>query len=333
VVSGHNEAHELPGLLERLNRQSYPKNRTEILLVDDRSTDSTYRIMQRFAGTKPGRSVLKILKTPPGISPKKHALATALAVARGKICITTDADARPHTDWIVSVVRTYTHSTAAVIGYAPYRTDYPFHTVFHRVLALEYFSLAAVSLASSIVGRPLTCNGANFSYRKHIFESIGGFGESIRLLSGDDDLLLHRIQAKAPGRIRYAIDPEAAVFNAPPHTFSQWLQQRIRFASKHLFYPPGVRTFLIAIYAFYFIFFALCILSFFSMSCALLLVLAIAVKSACEICFLLKAKRILEKRNLLRYYPLAFFPHVLYVVFIPLLSRFIRPKWGPNKAV
>jgi hypothetical protein len=37
---------------------------------------------------------------------------------------------------------------------------------------------------------------------------------------------------------------------------------------------------------------------------------------------------LIEKRNLVKYYPVAVLPHIVYVVFIPLLAQFLRPRWG-----
>jgi cellulose synthase/poly-beta-1,6-N-acetylglucosamine synthase-like glycosyltransferase len=332
IVPAHNEETVLPDLLNRLTIQTYPKNKIDLLLVDDRSSDGTINVMRRFARSRSHCRILRITNTPEGISPKKHAIAAAVAAARGEICLTTDADSQPGTHWIRSMVRNYDAQTGVVIGYAPYRTDGPFDTFFHRLLALDYFSLAAVALASAGLGRPVTCNGANFSYRKDLFQAVGGFGETGRTLSGDDDLLLHRFHALAKCRIRYAVDPESAVFNNPPATFAGFFWQRIRFASKHLGYPKYALVFLFLVYLYYCALFTFMIGSFFHENCLTVFLVLLCVKAVFEVPFLIRAQRLLEKRNLVRFYPAAFLLHIVYVVFIPLLAQFLRPRWEKGSA-
>jgi hypothetical protein len=52
----------------------------------------------------------------------------------------------------------------------PYRTDGIYGTLFHKLLALEYFTMGAVTAATAATGHPSTCNGANFSFRKKVFD-------------------------------------------------------------------------------------------------------------------------------------------------------------------
>lgn len=327
IVSARNEAKNMPVLIKSLAAQRYPKKKTEIVLVDDRSDDETFRIMKQAALKYPHFKILKIHAKPAGISPKKNAIETAIRQSRGEIILTTDADARPGPDWINKIVETFDPETGAVIGYAPYRTDKPYGSFFHKLLALEYFSLASVSLSSVGMNYPTTCNGANFAYRREVFHSIGGFGETRRFLSGDDDLFLHRIRAKTRYRIRYSVHPEAAVPNNPPDHFKSFLWQRIRFSSKHLAYPRSMVAALSFVYGLNVALLIGLIGSFFSLDILKFFLLILLLKSLFELPFLFRARRLLEKRKLLKYYPLAVFPHIIYVALLPLLGQIIKPRW------
>ena len=48
IVAARNEEHSLPKLLKALSSQTYPKEKYEVIIVDDRSTDSTSAVVDNF---------------------------------------------------------------------------------------------------------------------------------------------------------------------------------------------------------------------------------------------------------------------------------------------
>ncbi|HDQ45639.1 MAG TPA: glycosyltransferase [bacterium] len=327
IVPARNEEKHLPDLLERLSAQIYPVSRIEIILVDDRSTDETARIMSRFSRTRPNVRMIRVRETEAAGSAKKQALARGIGMASGEIIVTTDADTLPGPRWIQSLAAHYEPGVDVVLGYAPYRTDGPYRSLFHKLLALDYLSLGAIAAAGAGLQIPTTSSGANLSYRKTLFEQVGGFGETIRHHSGDDDLLIHRFRDKARAVFRYAVERDAAVPTRPPEDFRAFLRQRVRFASKHLAYPRNMTRILSFVYAVYVLLLAIGIASCFMPKLLPLFGLMLFWKSACELCFLLPARRLLEDRNLLKYYPLAVIPHILYVVLLPVLGQILPKRW------
>lgn len=327
IVPAHNEEKTLPNLLRCLSEQHYPTDLTEIILVDDRSGDRTSKIMQDFASVHPKVTAIRIDASVENIAPKKQAVASAIQSSTGEIILTTDADALPGPDWISEMIRAYDEGVGMVLGYAPYRTDGTFSTLFHRILALDYFAMGAIAAASTGMGYPMTCNGANLSYRREIFQKVGGFGKTAKWMSGDDDLFLHRVREKCSLRINFAISPGSAVFNDPPRNFREFVRQRIRFASKHLAYPTCVKAALTQVYAFNLCLCGLVVGTIFSLTYLPILLTALGVKAVCEVTFLVRGQRLLEKRNLLTLYPFAAIPHIFYVVIFPILGQFIRTRW------
>jgi len=327
IVPAHNEEKTLPRLLYSLQSQNYPEYLTEIILVDDRSDDQTLKLMEHFAQQKSNVKIISIKNTLPNISPKKRAIKEAIRKAQHDIIITTDADALPGKKWIKSHVALYTENTGMVLGYAPYRTDPPFNSLFHKILSLEYFTMGSVTAATAGLGFPLTCNGANLSYRKKIFNDIGGFGNSIKWLSGDDDLLMHRIKQKSDADITFTASESAAVYNDPPRNFSSFVRQRIRFSSKHIAYPLKIKLFLSLIYLFYLFLAGTIIFIFLAHAFLPLLLASLFIKISAELQFLIPANRLLEKRKLVWYYPLAFIPHIFYIVIFPVLGLLMPKKW------
>ncbi len=327
IIPAHNEENTLPRLLRSLGSQNYPADLTEIILVDDRSEDETLKIMKEYAHQQSNIKIIKIDNNFPNVAPKKRAISEAIKKAQNEIIITTDADTNPGKNWIKGIASRYLKDTGMVLGYAPYRTEFPFDTLFHKILALEYFVMGSVTAATTALGFPLTCNGANLSYKRKLFNDIGGFGDSIQWMSGDDDLLMHRIKQKSNFKINYSPLKSTAVFNDPPENFKSFLRQRIRFSSKHIAYPLKVKLFLSIIYLFYLFLTGLIITVFFLPNLLPSLFITLFIKIFFEIRFLLPAKKLLENRNLLIYYPLTVIPHIFYVVIFPLLGLIMPKKW------
>lgn len=330
LVPAHNEEECLPVLFESLDNQQYDRENWEILLINDRSTDSTPQLINDYAAQRPHVRVLHITKCASEVSPKKNALAQAIEQARHDIIVTTDADTKPGPNWIQSLARYYSGKQSAdvVIGYASYSTSKPYTTLFHRLLALEYFSLASVALASVGLGYPSTSSGANLSYKKSLFKKVDGFGETMRYHSGDDDLLIHRFKELENPIMKYAVGPASVVSTNPPATFKQFVRQRIRFASKHLAYPKKVVILLAAVYLFHcFMLVTILLTPFFAAQLWASLTVILILKGLFDLTFLIPAQKLLESRNLLKFYPLAVIPHVFYVVLFPILGQIMPKKW------
>lgn len=327
ACSARNEETNLSGLLECLSRQTHPEEMTEFILVDDRSTDRTPLIIEEFTRTHPNSLMLRIPPDDKSLSPKKHALAKAIEKASGEVILTTDADCLPGPDWVKEMIRCYDPETGMVLGYAPYRTDGIYNTLFHKLLALEYLAMGAVAAATASAGHPSTCNGANFSFRKKAFDQVGGYGDGRKWLSGDDDLLMQRIHSKTGWKIRFAASANTAVPNNPPRNLREFIRQRIRFSSKHLAYPPRMIAALSGVYLFYVCLLVLTFASPFLKALPAFCGAVWLVKTIAELCFLAAFQKRIAERRLLKYYVVLAPFHLLYVIFIPILGQIVRPKW------
>lgn len=90
IVPACNEERSIASAVRSLLEQDYPN--LEIVLVNDRSTDSTGAIMDRLAAQFPQLTVVHIDHLPPGWLGKNHALWTGARVASGELLLFTDAD-------------------------------------------------------------------------------------------------------------------------------------------------------------------------------------------------------------------------------------------------
>jgi hypothetical protein len=90
IFAARDEAEKLPGALETLLAQDYP--RFEVVAVNDRSQDETPVILHEFERAKPNLKVIDIPNLPPGWLGKPHALVAGFEQSHGEWLVFTDAD-------------------------------------------------------------------------------------------------------------------------------------------------------------------------------------------------------------------------------------------------
>ena len=330
IVSAHNEEKNLPDCLKRLARQTYPREKIEFIIVNDRSTDGTAQIINHYVQQDERFKCLTINDRLADFAPKKRAIDLAIRQARGELILLTDADGRPGFRWAETVVSYFTENTHMVIGYAPYRIKPARHFI-KRLLALEYLSHAAVAAATTGLGWPLTCVGTNMAYKKSLYFEVGGFGPFKAHLSGDDDLFLTLVREAGKYKIKYASDYHAHVFNNPPTLWAKFLHQRMRYASKGFDYPFKVTMGLILYYAFNLLLSLKTLSAVFAFSFSWILLLAWLLKMSAEFLFINKAARLLKDLRALIVFPIVSFVHPFYVVLFGAIGQLGYFKWAEQK--
>lgn len=222
VVPARNARETLPLLLQDLYAGSHPRERTEVLVIDDGSTDGTADPVRGM-----GRSWPQLRLLANAGEGKKAAITTGVRAAQGELIVLTDADARCGPRRVERIVAAW-RATGADLLLVPVRTEG--EGVLGRVQGAEGSALLAVGAATALGGSPLLANGANMAFTRAAFDRVQGF-QGDRWASGDDIFLLQRMK-RAGMRIRYVLDREALVtVTAEPDLRGFW-QQRLRWAGK-----------------------------------------------------------------------------------------------------
>ncbi len=225
IIPARNEENNIERLLLAIRSQSYPKELIETIVIDDHSTDQTAFIVNQFTKVK------LIQLTADGInSYKKKAIETGIAAATGDLIVTTDADCEPGADWLATIVA-FKESTHAVFITAPVVIDCNSSLV-QVFQAMDFMVLQGITGASVHKKKHSMCNGANLAYEKNAFNEVNGFKGIDHIASGDDMLLMYKIENKFPGKIFYLKSKEAIVHTQPALTWREFFSQRIRWASK-----------------------------------------------------------------------------------------------------
>jgi cellulose synthase/poly-beta-1,6-N-acetylglucosamine synthase-like glycosyltransferase len=232
LIAARNEAARIHLTIDDILAQDYPKQLTEIIIVDDHSTDATSEIIGSYVGR--GVKLLILNEDKPLNSYKKKAISEAIKLSSGELMVATDADCRMRSKWLSTVVGYYEmHSPVMISSPVSYFEE---KSLFERMQSLEFYSLIATGAAFIGNGHASTCNGANLAYRKDIFYEVGGFKGIDDLASGDDELLLQKVAERFPGKIGFLKLFDAVVFTHAKTNMKEFMQQRRRWASKSVKY-------------------------------------------------------------------------------------------------
>jgi len=247
LIAARNEEEKIHLTIGDILAQDYPKHLTEIIIVDDHSTDSTSAIIGLYAGK--GVKLLQLNEDKPLNSYKKKAISEAIKLSTGELMVATDADCRMGSKWLSTVVGYYEMENPVMIS-SPV-SYFEEKSLFERMQSLEFYSLIATGAAFIGNGHASTCNGANLAYRKDVFYEVGGFKGIDDLASGDDELLLQKVAARFPGKIRFLKLYDAVVFTHAKANLKEFLQQRRRWASKSVKYKDkGVVALVVGLWLF-----------------------------------------------------------------------------------
>lgn len=248
VVAAHNERRTIGLCLASLMKQYYPQERYNVIVADDRSDDGTSEVLGRFTEIWDALTVIRIDDVPPGISPKKHALAQAIGRASGDIILQTDADCVVPPRWIEGMTRGFAPGVGMVAGVAPYL---PAHSILNAFVRHEYVWNAALAAGSIALGHPTHASGRNLAFRRDMFREIDGYGDRRGVLSGDDTLLLRNMVKHSKYRAAYMTDILTHVFTQAPRGFRAFLRQRVRHMSTGKYFDPVQIAAGIAVYGFH----------------------------------------------------------------------------------
>ena len=115
IVPIYNGAADLPDLGSCLCSQTYPRDRVEYLLVDNNSTDDTAAQLQQLQATGQALGLQIQPLSEPHIQSSYAARNQGIRAATGEILVFTDADCRPHADWLVKLIAPFQDAEVGLV--------------------------------------------------------------------------------------------------------------------------------------------------------------------------------------------------------------------------
>ncbi len=327
IIPARNEAANIEECLQSVLSQNFPADRYEILLIDDHSTDQTPELVEALAQQHPQLRLLRLRDLQldaQELAFKKKAIEWGISQAKGELLLTTDADCRVPPDWL-RLMASYYEDQAPVFIAAPVNFDRE-QSAFERFQSLDFIGMMGITGAGIHGAFQHMCNGANLAYTKTAFHAVNGFQGIDQKASGDDMLLLQKLAHRFPGQIAFLKNPAATVRTPAMPTIRQFLNQRLRWASKSRDYPEWQVTLrlalvfffcwsiiLNAVFAFYWGWPGWC-----------LLVLLLILKNVADYRFLRTMSQYFQRRDLLPSFASSAWYHLWYIAVVGLLANVKR---------
>ncbi len=231
LVPAHNEALVLKRTVQALLRFDYPRDKYEIIVINDNSTDQTVEIITDLAEKNPDSRILCISTDKVvGGTGKSNALNIGFSVASGSVIAIYDADNTPEPKALRLLVENLLadDKLGAVIG--KFRTRNRNASLLSRFVNIETLSHQCMNQAGRYFFFKLcTIPGTNYVIRRRIIEEVGGWDD--KALSEDTEISF-RIY-----RMGYYIKllPQAVTWEQEPHLLPVWFRQRVRWAKGNLY--------------------------------------------------------------------------------------------------
>jgi glucosyl-dolichyl phosphate glucuronosyltransferase len=194
IICSFNRCNYLPKLLESLKTQTLSKERFEILIVDNNSTDHTRKVISTFQESLPN---LKYIFEPrQGLSIARN---RGMSETESPLVVYIDDDAYAEPEWLASFVESFGKDDRVVCVGGPVKLDWQGEKP--DWVPKRYESLfTAVDYGSE--ERYLTAGnylvGANMGFRKDWLTEQGGFPENLGrkgycLISGEEALIYKKV--------------------------------------------------------------------------------------------------------------------------------------------
>ncbi|MBF4506614.1 glycosyltransferase [Flavobacterium sp. JLP] len=223
IVPFRNEEENLPHLLKSFSNLNYPTDLFEVILVDDNSKEKF-----KISSFKFQVSVIDNIRV--SNSPKKDAILTAIQKVKTDWVITTDADCIVQENWLLTFDNYIQENNVLMLaGAVSYQCQNSF---LHHFQQLDLTSLQGATIGSFGLKKAFMCNGANFAYKKFLFEKLNGFDGNNKIASGDDVFLLQKAVEQFSDKVHYLKAKDAIVSTKPTENWKSLFHQRVRWAAK-----------------------------------------------------------------------------------------------------
>lgn len=223
IVAARNEENNILDCMQSLDNLIYPEGKLDIIIVNDHSTDSTGQIIDEFIKGKPKFRKIIPQQSIGSLKGKTNALANAIEIAQGEIILTTDADCIVSPNWVRTHASYYNDNVGFVGGFTTQQDQNPFA----GMQAIDFVYLLTVAAGSINLGKPLSCIGNNMSYRKSVYNEVGGY-EGLPFSVTEDFRLLMAVHDLKKYKIIYPLDVGALVTSkaCPDWTTLYWQKKR-----------------------------------------------------------------------------------------------------------
>lgn len=184
VIPAYNNSKSLVKTIESIFRQSYPKDKFEIIVVDDGSTDDTKECIEKFQrlGICSLRYFYQKRRGPAA------ARNTGIKNAQGDLIVFTDSDCITSDSWLSEITSGYDDDRVAGVGGS-------IKTILGNSIVSRYCAYVKMNDKPRIDKTGIVyLITANASFSKGCLDSINGFDERYTFPGGEDPDLCCRLR-------------------------------------------------------------------------------------------------------------------------------------------
>ncbi len=216
IVPAYNEERNISNTLNSLVNLDYPKDKLEILVIDDGSTDNTLNIAKRF---EKKYSFIKVYHKKNG--GKASALNFGIRIAKGNFIVTMDSDSIVPPDALKKMLSLFNSEDVAIV--IPSIQIFSPKNLVQKIQYIEYAYNNTLRAIFDRINSLYVAPGPFSIFRREFFNKCGLFDE--QNITEDMEIAF---RAHANGyRIRHA--EEVVVYTDAPDTFKSLLRQRLRW--------------------------------------------------------------------------------------------------------
>ncbi|SDC17476.1 Glycosyltransferase, catalytic subunit of cellulose synthase and poly-beta-1,6-N-acetylglucosamine synthase [Paenibacillus sp. UNCCL117] len=231
LVPAHNEGKVIVKTVESLLALQYPRDRYEIIVINDNSSDNSSSLLGKLQLKHPERNLI-VLNTDAvtGGKGKSNALNLGFAKSKGELIAIYDADNTPEKKALLYLVSEIAQDPklGAVIG--KFRTRNRDTNLLTRFINIETLSFQWMAQAGRWkLFKLCTIPGTNFIMRREIIERIGGW--DVKAIAEDTEISF-RIYRMG---YRIKFQPKAVTWEQEPQTVKVWFKQRTRWAKGNIY--------------------------------------------------------------------------------------------------
>lgn len=225
LIPAHNEAKVIGATIESMLKLNYPKDKLQIIVINDGSTDSTKEIIESYAA-KYTRVELYDIPKGEGGKGKSRTLNIGIKAAKGEVIAIYDADNTPDSNSLrYLVAQLLLHNElGAVLG--KFRTVNKNRNWLTRFINIETLSFQSMLQAGRWQMHNIaTLPGTNFVMWNWLIKKLNGWDEEA--LTEDSELSI-RIYEEGY-KIKFI--PYALTYEQEPESWKVWIKQRMRWVS------------------------------------------------------------------------------------------------------
>ena len=218
AIPAYNEEKNIAKTIESAVKLDYPRDKLEIIVINDGSKDNTLGIVNQEIKKYPTTKITLINQKNSG---KGRALNVALKLAKGKFFVSLDADSYVRSDALKKLLVNFTEENIAAV--LPLLKIKQPKNLLEKIQWAEYMVNLFYKRLMAILDCVQVTPGPFSVYRREVLLKIGGYAQD----NLTEDMEITMKLQKNHYRIKQVADTE--VYTNPPKTLKAFFKQRNRW--------------------------------------------------------------------------------------------------------